>query len=247
MQIKHTANLSGLNGRYKMNNTPFNDLASKYDAWFDEKGKLIFEIEVKAFQEILPTLPKPWLEIGAGSGRFAQALGIETGLEPSIEMVKIARRRGINTFWSRGEQQVFEEASFGTIFMITTLCFMESPLEVLKEAYRILQPGGKVVLGLILKDNPWGQYYQQKKMEDHSIYKFATFYRCNEVTGLTIQAGFMGERIISTLFQKPGEVRRLEYPKEGYYCEAGFVVIVAEKQSIEIPPKTNSGQNINNQ
>jgi len=63
-----------------MNNTilDFDSLASAYDAWFDGEGKLIFAIEVKAFQEILPLLPKPWLEVGVGSGRFAQALGIES-------------------------------------------------------------------------------------------------------------------------------------------------------------------------
>jgi SAM-dependent methyltransferase len=217
-----------------MSNNPFNDLAYEYDAWFEGKGKLIFEIEVKAFQEILPGLPKPWLEIGAGSGRFAQALGIEAGLEPSIKMVEMARRREVTTFWGRGEQQVFEEASFGTIFLITTLCFLGSPLEVLKEARRILAPGGKIVLGVVLKDNPWGQYYEQKKLEGHPIYKYATFYRCNEVARLTIKAGFTGERIISTLLQKPNLVQHLEEPREGYYPEAGFVIIVAAKSGEEV-------------
>jgi SAM-dependent methyltransferase len=244
LQIKHPANLSGLNGRYKMNDNPFNDLAAEYDSWFDEKGKRIFEIEVKALQEILPGLPKPWLEVGAGSGRFAQALGIETGLEPSIEMVKIARRRGINTFWGRGEQQIFEKTSFGSIFLITTLCFLDSPLKVLKEAYRILVPGGKIVLGVVLKDSPWGQYYEQRKLEGHPIYKHATFYRCSEVARLTIQAGFTGERIISTLFQKPDAVQYLEDPEEGYYLEAGFVIVVAEKLIDEVHADTNSGQGI---
>ncbi|MDD5700695.1 MAG: class I SAM-dependent methyltransferase [Dehalococcoidales bacterium] len=223
-----------------MNNTPFNNLASEYDAWFDEKGKLIFEIEVKAFQEILPGLPKPWLEVGAGSGRFAQALGIDTGVEPSIEMVKIARSRGINTFLSKGEQQVFEDASFGTVFLITTLCFLESPLDVLKEAHRIIVPGGKIVLGVILKDSPWGKYYEQKKLESHPIYKYATFYRCSDVARLTLKAGFMGERIISTLLQSPGEVRYPEDPKEGYYTEAGFVIIVAAKPGQDFSLNTDS-------
>jgi SAM-dependent methyltransferase len=156
-------------------------------------------------------------------------------------MVKIARRRGINTFWSRGEQQVFEEASFGTIFLITTLCFLESPLDVLKEAHRILTPGGKIVLGLVLKDSPWGKYYEQKKLEGHPIYKHATFSRCSDVARFTIKAGFTGERIISTLLQKPGEVRYLEEPKEGYYTEAGFVIIVASKPREETSCNTNSG------
>jgi hypothetical protein len=62
----------------------FDSLASAYDAWFEDEGKLIFAIEIRGFQKALPLLPKPWLEIGVGSGRFAQSLGIEIGLDPSI-------------------------------------------------------------------------------------------------------------------------------------------------------------------
>ena len=63
----------------KTDTSPFDELAAEYDAWFDKEGSHIFFNEVKAFQGVLPDLPKPWLEIGVGSGRFAQALGIETG------------------------------------------------------------------------------------------------------------------------------------------------------------------------
>ena len=225
-------NLTGsycLKGRRDVNRNPFNDLASEYDTWFDNEGSLIFDIEAAALRENLPRLPKPWLEIGAGSGRFASVLGIDTGVEPAINLVKMARRRGVNTFWGKGEHQIFEEASFGTVFLITTLCFLDSPLEVLKEAHRILVPGGKIALGVILKDSPWGQYYEQKKTQGHRIYKHATFYRCSEIARLTLQAGFTGESIDSALFQKPDEVRHMEYPRAGYYRNAGFVVIVAER------------------
>ncbi len=37
----------------------FDDLALVYDNWFEEEGKLIFAIEVSAFQEVLNSLPKP--------------------------------------------------------------------------------------------------------------------------------------------------------------------------------------------
>ena len=79
--------------------SPFDELASEYDAWFEEEGKLIFAIEVRAFQEILPYLPKPWLEIGVGSGRFAQALGIETGIDPSFRLSKWQEGEGLILFW----------------------------------------------------------------------------------------------------------------------------------------------------
>ena len=207
----------------------FDKLASAYDAWFEKDGKLIFETEVRAFQEILSLLPKPWLEIGVGSGRFAWALGIETGVDPSIELLNIARSRGITIIQGKGEEEIFKEESFSTVFLIVTLCFVDSPEAVLREAHRILKLGGKVVLGLVLKENPWGEFYEQKKKHGHRFYKYATFYKCDEVTKLLVQAGFVTERIISTLFQEPDKVHHVEEPRQGYSPNAGFTIIVGTK------------------
>jgi SAM-dependent methyltransferase len=223
--------------RARTNNTdfsPFDELAPEYDAWFDKEGSLIFLIELQAFKAVLPSLPKPWLEIGVGSGRFAQALGIETGIDPSIELVKMSRRRGINAFQGRGEQELFDGEPFGTVFLIVTLCFVDSPLDVLKETNRILSPGGKVVLGMVLKESPWGRFYQQKKEEGHPFYKYATFYSYDEVVGLLIKAGFVIENVVSTLFQKPDRVQNMEEPEEGYRPGAGFTIIVGTKTGSEM-------------
>jgi len=209
--------------------SPFDDLAVEYDKWFDGEGKLIFDIEVEAFRHILPSLPRPWLEIGVGSGRFAQALEIGSGIDPSYKLVEMAKKRGITAFVGRGEDAFFCKESFGTVFLIVTLCFVDSPLAVLKEAHRILIPGGRLVLGFVPKDSPWGEFYQQKKEEGHRFYRYATLYKCNEVARFTIQAGFMGEIMVSTLLQRPSEVHHMEAPREGYYTEAGFTIIVAEK------------------
>ena len=209
--------------------SPFNDLASDYDAWFERDGKIIFAVEVRAFQKVLTSLPKPWLEIGVGSGRFAQVLGIETGVDPSIKLLEMARQKEITAFLGRGEQELFDKESFGAVFLIVTLCFVDSPLDVLKEAYRILVPGGKIVLGLVLRGSPWGKFYQQKKKQGHRFYKYATFYRYDDVVTLLQEARFSTERVISTLFQKPGKVDDMEMPRAGYFPSAGFTVMVAGK------------------
>jgi len=209
--------------------SPFDSLASVYDSWFEQKGKITFAIEVEAFKVVLPSLPNPWLEIGVGSGRFAQALGIETGVDPSIEMLQIARGRGVSVFAGRGEQQIFDSASYGTVFLIVTLCFVDSALDVLKETYRILAHGGKAVLGLVLKESPWGSFYQQKKRQGHPFYEHATFHSYNDVVKMLNKVDFSIETVISTLFQEPGKVTHLEAPRRGFYPDAGFTVIVAKK------------------
>jgi len=77
--------------------------------------------------------------------------------------------------------------------------------------------------------------YQQKKDEGHRFYKHAKFYGCSEVVRMMFKAGFLGEGMFSTLLQKPGEVLVEEEPKEGYYPEAGFTVIIGAKRDGSIP------------
>jgi SAM-dependent methyltransferase len=209
--------------------SPFDSLASAYDVWFEDEGKLIFTIEVDAFRKVLPLLTKPWLEVGVGSGRFAQALGIKMGIDPSAKLLVMAKRQGIKVFQAKGEERFFDEETFGTIFLIVTLCFVDSPLAVLREAGRILKPKGKVVLGLVLRDSPWGQFYLTKKKEGHRFYKHATFYSYQEVTELLEHTGFAVEKVVSTLFQKPNEVDEMEMPREGFFPDAGFTIVVARK------------------
>lgn len=214
----------------------FDALASAYDAWFEDEGKGIFAIEVKAFQKVLPYLPKPWIEVGVGSGRFAHSLGIEIGLDPSTKLLHMASNRGINVFLGRGEDAPIGNESFGTVFFIVTLCFVNSPLKVLREANRILKRSGKIVLGLVLWESPWGRFYQAKGQEGHRFYRHATFYSYEEVEMLLKQSGFEIERVLSTLFQKPGEVEHMEHPQEDFSPDAGFTVIVAGRS-----PTGNSG------
>lgn len=209
--------------------SPFEAFAEKYDSWFDREGKTIFQTEALAFRQVLPSLPRPWIEIGIGSGRFAEALGIDVGIEPSENLKRMAESRGIRVVKGRGEDQLFPTGSFGTAFIIVTLCFVADPALVLERAYDMLVDSGKLVLGLIAMESPWARYYTRKREEGHPFYGIATFYWYEEILGLLEGAGFVHVETVSTLFQEPGVVDRLERPRSGFFPEAGFIVVVAEK------------------
>jgi len=110
-----------------------------------------------------------------------------------------------------------------------TLCFVDSPLEVLREAHRILKEEGKVVLGLVLQDSLWGKYYLNKKKEGHRFYKHATFYSYQAVSDLLERSGFIIEKVLSTLSQKPGAVTEVESPLGKFHRDAGFTIVIARK------------------
>jgi SAM-dependent methyltransferase len=207
----------------------FDSLASDYDAWFEEGGRLIFASEVEALRQALSLLPKPWVEVGVGSGRFAQALGIDIGLDPSVRLLEMARNRGISVFLGKGEEMPFQDGVFGTTFFVVTLCFVASPMRTLGEAARLLKSQGKVVLGLVLKESPWGQLYQRKKEMGHRFYRYATFYSYGEIGVFLKQTGFSVEKVVSTLFQHPGGVNHIELPRQDFSADAGFTVILAGK------------------
>jgi hypothetical protein len=66
----------------------------------------------------------------------------------------------------------------------------------------------------------------------HRFYRHATFYSYAEVDMRLKQTGFFIEKIISTLFQNPGEVNHIELPRQGFSVDAGFTVILAGKTTV---------------
>ncbi len=90
------------------------------------------------------------------------------------------------------------------------------------------------MLGVVLKESLWGEFYEQKKKEGHRFYKYANFYTYDQVVALLEQAGFLVQTVVSTLFQKPGKVEQLESPRNGFSSAAGFVIIVAGKKAGDV-------------
>jgi hypothetical protein len=62
----------------------FDHAALVYDDWFNRHA-ILFRNEQKAIAAAMPTSGLG-IEIGAGTGRFTQALGISIGVEPSADM-----------------------------------------------------------------------------------------------------------------------------------------------------------------
>ena len=210
----------------------FDILTDKYDAWYDSaEGRALYESELKCLRPLIEGSPKPILEIGVGTGRFAMHFPDVTGIDPSLNALTIAEKRGVKTVHGYGENLPFEDETFGCVLIIVTLCFVENPLDVLREAKRVLRKGGCIIIGLVPRDSPWGAFYEEKKRAGHPFYRNARFYALKEIENMLQAAGLKISRIRSTLLQRPDDSRRIEEPVEGNRDGAGFLCIEVKRDN----------------
>ncbi len=207
---------------------PFELHASRYDSWYD-KHLSLYKSELKAVR-LAWSFSGRCIEVGVGTGRFAAELGISFGVDPSPAVLKIAKQRGVKVVAGAGEALPFADSVFDSLLIAITLCFLDDPLQALKEAHRVLKGDGRLVVAFIDADSPWGRFYQEKK-KDSPFYRVATFYSFSQVERMLEEAGFKVERVVETLFQPPGrDSYSEEEPVEGRKG-GSFVVVVAAKGS----------------
>jgi SAM-dependent methyltransferase len=148
------------------------------------------------------------LEIGVGSGRFAAPLGVRFGIDPVIEMLGYARSRGVAVARAIAGALPFPAATFDCVLAVTTLCFVDDASAMLREAARVLRPGGLIVIGLIDREGALGRVYRTRRRHD-PFYRAATFYSSAEVEVLLVEAGFCDPVWVQTLSAAsptPGEI-----------------------------------------
>lgn len=221
-----------MNGESVSSREIFDRDAARYDAWFDSAdGRLLFESELAAVRLLWRAEFRPALEVGVGTGRFAAALGVEQGVDPAPGALRLAAGRGVRVTEAGGEALPFPDGVFGGVLMIVTLCFARDPAALFREAARVLRADGRLLVGEIPADSPWGLDYLRKKAAGHPFYRHAWFHTTAEVRCMIADAGLEVEGVSSTLGQPPGGPARREVPQLGIASDAGFVCLLARKSA----------------
>jgi len=208
---------------------PFETHTDEYEEWFEE-NRFVYEAELRAVKELLPAGGES-IEIGVGSGRFAVPLGIRLGIDPSLKMAEIAIKRGIEVHEGVAEDLPFDNDRFDFALMVTAICFLNDVKTALREAYRILKPGGALLIGFVDRISPVGKKYERYKAEN-KFYREASFYSADEIVFLMTGAGFGNFAFTQTIFRDLKDIDHTEIVKKGY-GEGSFVVIRGEKQGTE--------------
>ena len=204
----------------------FQKYTNEYDDWF-VINKFAFESELNAIKNILPNVDGV-IEIGIGSGIFAEPLGIKEGIDPSKAMRKKAEQKGLKVLDAVAEKLPYADNSINGAVMITSICFVDDIYQSFKEAHRVLKNGGFLILGYVDKDSPVGKEYSKYK-DESLFYKEATFWGTEELYEILIQTGFNVTDTYQTIFGKVEEIKEIQPILDGY-GKGSFVVIKAKKE-----------------
>lgn len=94
--------------------------------------------------------------MGCGTGAITSKLNLERlyGVDNNKQLVNIARKKGLKTYFSDIEELPFKKEFFDVIISIDSIEHVESREKTMKEIKRVLKKNGKVVIFTPAYDSP---------------------------------------------------------------------------------------------
>ena len=180
-----------------------------------------------------------YLEIGFGSGLFIKKYASNvkriTGLDYSEDMVKLASSINENLVKSGKAEFIqgnvsalpLEDNEFSAVAGIETFFFWPNPQEALKEIFRVLVPGGRLVLEMAYNKDDGKDH--TKQIEKHNL----KLYSGEEMETLLKKAGF---NEICIVYYKS-----MWIPFKGYVVPKGIIVKATKANPDDTKTSTKNG------
>jgi ubiquinone/menaquinone biosynthesis C-methylase UbiE len=166
----------------------FQELAAKYDAWFrTEHGQYVLKYEHETIMQLANvTAGTRTLDVGCGTGIYTQELlkqgATVIGIDVSPEMLDIARYKTqdygdrISFMQADAAALPFSDNTFDQVISITAMEFFEQPRSCLHEMYRVLKPGGRMVVATLNSLSLWAVQRRIKSRLRKTIFSNTWFY-----------------------------------------------------------------------
>lgn len=179
-----------------MNKNYFQELAAKYDAWFaTPHGRYVWRFEREAVMELAAVAPGLEVaDIGCGTGIYTGELlaagARVVGVDISPEMLAIAAAKtaayGDAVSFLPGDAAAlpFADGSFDLVTSITAMEFFSKPGECLQEMYRVVKPGGRLIVATLGSLSPWSWQRRLKTFFRRTVFRHAHFYSLGDIRAL---------------------------------------------------------------
>lgn len=191
------------------------ELPAAYASW---RGSRLGQITDRLEQALILRLIGPVaglriLDAGCGDGLLALELARRgasvTGIDASEQMIRAAHRRAqhsqeVVSFGTAAVEELpFAAGSFDVVLAVTVLCFVEDAVGAVRELARVLDPGGRLIVGELGRWSGWAAIRRIKGWAGSEIWRQARFRSPKDLRRLAAQAVLMNSSITGAVFYPP--------------------------------------------
>lgn len=173
----------------------FNKFFNDYDDWYQTPvGQFVDQAETQTLVKLLqPKAQQKILDVGCGTGNFTIKLAQQgcqvTGVDIAPNMLQQARQKlqqqqlTAQLKIMNVEKLSFLDNSFNAAFSMAAFEFINDIQSAYQEMWRVVQPGGHIVIGTIQKNGSWANFYESPACHG-TAYEFAHFWTAEQLIAL---------------------------------------------------------------
>jgi ubiquinone/menaquinone biosynthesis C-methylase UbiE len=162
----------------------FDPVSQLYDQWYEiPLGKIVDELEKDLLYGLARVdVPGRAMDVGTGTGHFAADLANRgwqvVGLDLSAAMLAVAKEKPANTAWIRADAAALPCASreFDLVLSVTALEFVARRQEAVREMWRLVNPGGSLVVAVLNAWSPWAWARRREGQGQETPFSHAHFF-----------------------------------------------------------------------
>ncbi|MBN2431069.1 MAG: bifunctional hydroxymethylpyrimidine kinase/phosphomethylpyrimidine kinase [Acidobacteria bacterium] len=218
----------------------FVEEAGDFDDWF-RRNPAVFESELLAEKAFISD-PEHTLSVGVGSGLFEERLGIRQGVEPAEGMAALARQRGVEVKIAGAEDLPYPDESFAAVLLGTILSYVPDRRQAIREARRVLKPGGAIVISYLPREGSYALMYDLAYRRGYHDPKTAPpapyplkfmagvdWCSTDDIRQLLEENGFRNLEFVQTLTRHPRYTNEAVEPPVPGYDRGDYVVVSGRK------------------
>jgi ubiquinone/menaquinone biosynthesis C-methylase UbiE len=187
------------------------------------------------------------LDVGCGDAALAVALAQRgarvTGVDVDPNMLAAGRARvaanGVAADLRQGDIRTlpFADDSFDIVLAVTVLCFVDDAAQAVREMTRVLNPGGRLVIGELGRWNLWAARRRISGWLGSRVWRSARFRTVRALKGLITEAGLAVTAVRGAVYYPPFAVMAALLARFDAWigkrttAGAAFLVVVGEKRA----------------
>lgn len=197
------------------------------------------------------------LDLGCGDGlltwtlaeRGAWAVGIDVDramLEAASARSPRRRRQRPRFVEGRIELLPFSDGSFDVVLIVTVLCLVADRAGAVREAARVLRPGGRLVIGDLGRWSAWAARRRVKAWLGSTLWQSAHFSTAPGLSRLVGRAGLIVDAVRGSVYYPPIGVLARPLARCDRWLGtittvgAAFIALAARKPATDAPTQTES-------